>query len=98
MTSQLSISINVTVIYYVVFKQLDEDIINNTKRDNVDDGACCLAGLIMNGALTIANIGDSVATLVKTDGSWQQLNVEHRPTSGSEYERCKLSLLRGARI
>ena len=34
-------------------------------------------GLVANGRLTMANIGDSIATLVRKDGSCMQLNVEH---------------------
>ena len=39
------------------------------------DGSTCILGLILNGKLTIANVGDSVATIVRKDGTWGQLNL-----------------------
>jgi len=45
----------------------------------------------MNGKLTIANIGDSVATLVRKDSSWTKLNEEHTPSRTDEQLRIQNS-------
>jgi len=34
-------------------------------------------GLIQNGKLTVASLGDSVATIVRKDRSWSKLSEEH---------------------
>lgn len=43
----------------------------------------------MNGRLTIANLGDSVATLVRKDSSWTKLNEEHMPSRPDEQLRIQ---------
>lgn len=53
-----------------VFKQLDEQFLSIARQDCSPDGATCLLGVVLNGRLTIANIGDSIATLVRKDGTW----------------------------
>jgi len=45
--------------------------------------------VVLNGRLTVANIGDSIATLVKKDGSWVQLNSEHTPNRQDERMRIE---------
>ena len=50
-----------------------------------------MLGLILNGKLTIANLGDSVATLVRKDGSWKKLNEEHVPDRPDERMRIESS-------
>ena len=40
---------------------------SHAKQNGLTDGATCVLGLILNGKLTVANVGDSVATLVKRD-------------------------------
>ena len=47
---------------------------SHAKQNLITDGSTCVLGLIHNGQLTVANVGDSVATLVKKDGSCRQLN------------------------
>ena len=46
-------------------------------------------GLILNGRLTIGNIGDSIATLTNKDGTGEQLNAEHSPTRDEERLRIE---------
>ena len=72
-----------------MFKQLDEDFLACCRQDGSTDGSTCLLGLIFNGRLTIANIGDSVATLAHKDGSWEQLNVKHNPNRHDERQRIE---------
>ena len=44
-------------------------------------------GVICQGKLTVVNVGDSIATLVRKDGSWTQLNDEHTPMRIDERSR-----------
>ena len=60
-----------------MFKQVDEEFLSIARQDCSPDGSTCLLGIILNGRLTVANIGDSIATMVRKDGSWEQLNDEH---------------------
>lgn len=60
-------------------------------KDFSPDGSTCLLSLICNGRLTVANIGDSIATLAKKDGSCMQMNVEHTPTCPEERARIQAS-------
>ena len=46
-------------------------------------------GLIFNGQLTVANLGDSIATLVRKDGSWAKLTEEHTPCRAEERKRIE---------
>ena len=72
-----------------MFKQLDEDFLASCRQDGSTDGSTCLLGMIFNGSLTIANIGDSVATLARKDGTWEQLNVKHNPNRPEERLRIE---------
>ena len=57
--------------------------------NGLPDGSTCTLGLILNGKLTVANVGDSVATLVKTDGTVSQLSIDHLASKPDEAERIK---------
>ena len=74
---------------FVVFKQVDEEFLQIARQDCSPDGTTCLLGMLLNGRLTLANIGDSVATLVRRDGSWMQLNQEHSPNRQDERVRIE---------
>jgi len=74
-----------------VFRQVDEEFLQLARQDCSTDGATCLLGMVLNGRLTIANIGDSIATLVRKDGSWVQLNAEHKPNRPDERMRIEAS-------
>ena len=66
MTSNDKTKANEVLIYLflcLVFKQLDDEFLAIARQDCSPDGATCLLGLILNGRLTVANIGDSIATL-----------------------------------
>ena len=73
----------------IVFKQLDEEFLSMARQDCSPDGATCLLGVVLNGRLTVANIGDSIATLARKDGSWEQLNTEHAPNRPDERMRIE---------
>lgn len=74
-----------------MFKQVDEEFLQVARQDCSSDGSTCLMGLVCNGRLTVANIGDSIAILAKKDGSLQQLNVEHTPNCPEERARIEAS-------
>lgn len=80
--------INVT-FNCLVFQNLDGDFLSHAKQNLITDGSTCVLGLILNGKLTVANVGDSVATLVKRDGSWRQVNTEHAATRPDEMARIE---------
>ena len=72
-----------------MFKQVDDEFLQIARQDNSPDGSTCLLGMLLNGRLTIANLGDSVATLVRRDGTWMQLNQEHVPNRQDERMRIE---------
>lgn len=72
-----------------MFKQLDDEFLSIARQENSPDGSTCLLGVVLNGRLTVANIGDSIATLVKKDGGWVQLNAEHTPNRQDERIRIE---------
>lgn len=75
----------------VVFNQVDNEFLQVARHEISTDGSTCLMGLVCNGRLTVANIGDSIATLVKKDGSWSQMNTEHSPNCPQERARIEAS-------
>jgi len=74
-----------------VFKQVDDELLHKASQEHSTDGSTCLLSLICNGRLTVANIGDSIATLAKKDGSCVQMNVEHTPNCPEERARIEAS-------
>jgi len=58
------------LLLFIVFKQVDEEFLQIARQDCSPDGTTCLMGMLLNGKLTVANIGDSVATLIRRDGTW----------------------------
>ena len=45
------------------------------------DGTTCLMALIEQGSLTMASLGDAMGTLVRKDGSWRGVSIEHTTTA-----------------
>ena len=76
-------------MFNVVFKQLDDEFLSIARQDCSPDGSTCLLGMVLNGRLTVANIGDSIATLTRRDGSWVQVNSEHTPCRQDERMRIE---------
>ena len=56
-------------------------------QDELSDGSCCILALIQSGKVTVANLGDSICTLVKKDRSWQKLSSDHSPARADEKDR-----------
>lgn len=59
------------------------------RQDHSPDGSTCLLGMLLHGRLIVANLGDSIATLVYKDGSWEQMNKEHSPNRIDESLRIE---------
>lgn len=51
------------------------------------DGSTAVSAFIRNGKITVANVGDSRALLVRSDKSFHQLSTDHRPSNLKEKER-----------
>ena len=81
--------ISETVTIYLAFLTIDEQFCNLARKFNYGCGTTCLLGIVMNGKLTLANLGDSVATLVRKDSSWTKLNEEHAPNRPDEQMRIQ---------
>ncbi len=81
-----------------MFESVDQEFIEIANLDELSDGSCCILALVQSGMLTVANLGDSVCTLVKKDRSWQKLSSDHSPSRPDEKERVLKSngtILRG---
>lgn len=46
-------------------------------------------GLVLNGRLTVANLGDSIATLIHENGDLTKMNTIHEPTRPDEKSRIE---------
>ena len=55
------------VYYPLVYRDLDNDFLKTASSKNYSDGTTCLLALIMNCRLTVANVGDSSAILIRND-------------------------------
>lgn len=77
----------VTDLSFVVFESVDKEFIEIANQDELSDGSCCILALIQSGFLTVANLGDSVCTLVKKDKSYYKLSSDHSPSRQDEKER-----------
>ena len=73
----------------IVFKQVDDEFLSIARQDHSPDGSTALLALLLNGRLTVANLGDSIATLVHSDGTWVQMNSEHSPNRPDERWRIE---------
>jgi serine/threonine protein phosphatase PrpC len=56
------------------------------KINSLQDGTTCLTALIQNGKLTVANLGDSSAILIR-NGEVLELSTEQVPSRIDEYQR-----------
>jgi protein phosphatase 1L len=72
-----------------VFKQVDAEFLSNARQDCSPDGSTCLMGLVLNGRLTVANLGDSIATLIHENGDLTKMNTIHEPTRPDEKSRIE---------
>jgi serine/threonine protein phosphatase PrpC len=69
-----------------VFKQIDYDFLQVAQQQQLADGTTCLMALILNCKLTIANLGDSSAILIRNN-QMLELSSEQVPTRIDEYQR-----------
>ena len=56
---------NLINILIIVFQQVDNEFLNIARTEQLADGTTCLMALIINRKLTIANLGDSSAILIR---------------------------------
>jgi len=70
----------------IVFKELDGEFLKVAKSHGYTDGTTCCMGLIHNGKLTIANLGDSSALLIRNN-QLIELSSEQNPSRVDEYQR-----------
>lgn len=70
----------------LVLKQTDEEFLELAKDNNFTDGSTCVLGVVMNGKLTLANIGDSTALLIK-NSNVVELTSEHNYSRLDEFKR-----------
>lgn len=62
------------------------------EADSVVDSGCCITICYIRGLeLYLANVGDSMGLISKSDGEYQMLTEKHNPTIRKEFERIRLS-------
>jgi len=70
-----------------VCKTIDDDFLKIATQQGFKAGTTLLLSLIHKGAFTIANIGDSSAMLLKSNGTHLKLTDEQTPNRDDEYNR-----------
>ena len=65
---------------------MDSDFLALARASDFADGTTCLIALILHGRLTVANLGDSSALLVRNN-QLLELTCEQVPTRIDEYHR-----------
>ena len=68
---------------------VDNEYLAAARRDVRDDGSTLLLALVQNERITVANVGDSRAVLVKCSGEVQAMSHDHKPNSESEKKRIE---------
>ena len=81
-----SISHDIPSALFATFKQLDRDFMETNKKDGT---TACVAVLSGHNQLTVANVGDSRALLVRADGTFKPLSVDHKANTPCEVERIR---------
>jgi serine/threonine protein phosphatase PrpC len=60
-------SLKLTINFCIVFRQVDNEFLEIARHEALADGTTCLMALITNCKLTIANLGDSSAILIRNN-------------------------------
>lgn len=68
----------------IVFQEVDNEFLNMARTSVLGDGTTCLLALIVNCRLTIANLGDSTAILIRNN-QLLELTSDQVPTRIDEY-------------
>ena len=71
---------------FSALKEVDEEFLELARKKDLTDGSTCVLGVVMNGKLTLANIGDSTALLIK-NSNVVELTSEHNYTRLDEFRR-----------
>lgn len=70
----------------LVIKDTDEEFLEIARDNNYTDGSTWVLGLVINGKLTLANIGDSTALLIR-NSNVIELTSEHNYSRLDEFKR-----------
>lgn len=70
-----------------MFARLDNKFLETARASGSSSGAACLLALIYSGKLSIANLGDCVATLISKEGRINKLSVEQDLKRPDEIKR-----------
>eukprot|EP01063_Lacrimia_lanifica_P032837 TRINITY_DN5681_c0_g3_i1.p1 TRINITY_DN5681_c0_g3~~TRINITY_DN5681_c0_g3_i1.p1 ORF type:complete len:1287 (+),score=226.01 TRINITY_DN5681_c0_g3_i1:186-4046(+) len=63
-----------------------EHALKRAQFNNTKSGTCAVTALVLQGALTVGNVGDSRACLYMRDGSMDEMSMLHRCTEPKERE------------
>ena len=66
---------------------LDKRYLQIANEQHLDDGTTLIVALVTGKKITVANVGDSRAVLVKASGRGVSLSVDHKPNHPKEKER-----------
>ena len=84
---QNNLQVLIFICLNIVCQSLDDEFLELARKYNVNAGSTLLLSLIQNGRFTIANIGDSAAMLLKSNGKVLKLTDEQTPDRDDEYNR-----------
>lgn len=74
------------------FEEMDKEVVEEANKNNLMNGSTCVVGLILDGALHIANIGDSEGVLVSVENDKLEainLTKPHKASDPVEKERVE---------
>ena len=68
---------------------VDENYLRDARKHNRDDGTTLIVAMIKGKEITVANVGDSRAVIVKCNGAAEPLSYDHKPNSDQEKARIE---------
>jgi len=75
------------------FEDMDRVVVEEANKNNWMNGSTCVVGLVLDGVLTVANIGDSEGVLISVSPTGetiaQNLTKPHKATDPGEKERIE---------
>ena len=76
----------IVLFNFLVLQETDSEFLNLAEKYQLSGGSTCVLGVVMNGKLTLASIGDSTAFLVK-NSNVIELTSEHNYSRLDEFKR-----------
>jgi len=73
------------------FAEIDDAFLVEARKNRMQDGATAVAVVLRKAMLTCANVGDSRAILVRSDGTYAELSRDHKPIRPEEKKRILAS-------